>query len=126
MPRGNILNHLHGTKASWCPRTASENLKCPQKVSVLLPRIAPLLGYFSKLEKTPQATRSGEAVSYPTLLTKRCKNNQSLPLENYPLASSIVQRDRMADSGAVVVYWRDAGPRKKGSLISSTRAVLTV
>lgn len=85
------------------PRTVFENPKGPWKVVILLPshtfaKNGAPSGCFSKLEKTSQATRSGEAVSYPTLLVKRCKSNQCLPLQSCPLASSTVQRDGMPDS----------------------------
>ena len=89
MPRGSSLNQLLGTKLYQCQRTAFENLTCPWKAHVLiLPRKMELLGYFSKLEKTSQATRSGETSSYPTLPVKWCQSDQCWPLESCPLLHS--------------------------------------
>lgn len=75
MPRGNSLNHLHGTKASQCPRTAFENLKCPWNVSVFLPRMVLSLGYFPELEETSQATRSGRLLHIPHYLYRDAKQS---------------------------------------------------
>lgn len=103
MPRGSSLNQLLGTKLYQCQRTAFENLKCPWKAQVLiLPRKMELLGYFSKLEKTSQATRSGETSSYPTLPVRDAKVINAGPWKAVA-AQFMVQRGRMPDSSGVSV-----------------------